>query len=137
MMKMLNNDFNYFDDYNVLNDEFIVKNGDLYSFINLSNTLYDKELKVENKYIRKYTYENHENDVVVYSSNDFIYNKRLMIIGDSFRRALIPKIAGLYKNLISIHSNKYNSTMIEEYKPDIIVITRPERYSNLVFNFSL
>ena len=137
LMKMLNNDFNYFDEYKILNDEFIIKGGDLYSYINLPNKLYDKELRVENKYIRKYSQENHKNDVVVYSSNDYLYNKRLMIIGDSFRKALVPKIAGLYKNLISIHSNKYDPTMIEQYKPDIIVIMRPERYSNLVFNFHL
>lgn len=134
IMKMIDDEFKYFDNYKITNDKFIDRPGDLYNFMNLSVKMYDKEIRVENKYLINYNISE-ENKIATYSGDKFVYNKKIMIIGDSFREALVPNLVGIYKKVISLHMHYYNDEVIDMYKPDIVIVMRPERYSEKVLNF--
>ena len=52
-----------------------------------------------------------------------------MFIGDSFRTNMKPTFSKLYKRVVYLHRDKYTYDLIEEIKPDIVVIEAVERSS--------
>ena len=60
-----------------------------------------------------------------------------MIVGDSFRKAMIPYFAKNYKKVIFLHRCDYGPYMLDAYAPDIIVCQFLERYVNTVQDFKL
>lgn len=63
------------------------------------------------------------------SSEDAIYNKTVLIVGDSFREATVPYLAKLYKNALFIHRDSYKEDLINKYDVDIVIYELVERYS--------
>ena len=64
---------------------------------------------------------------------DALYNKKILIIGDSFSEALAPLIGHFFSHTIWVRegNNRYKIfelvKFIEKYKPDIIVLEKVER----------
>ena len=59
-----------------------------------------------------------------------IYNKNILVIGDSFREKLIPYIGKIYQNSTFIHRSFYDKDYIKEKNIDTVVFITVERYSN-------
>ncbi len=105
--------------------------------MNLLNDLTHKEATVTNFYnniktnctINKYYAE--------CESSNPIYNKNILIVGDSFREKLIPYISKLYKNSTFIHRDFYKQEYIKEKNIDIVIFITVERYSECLKNIPL
>lgn len=68
------------------------------------------------------------------NSNDPIYDKTILFVGDSFRNATIQYLAKLYKNSIFVHRDYFDKKIINDYNIDIVVYEVVERYSDSLYN---
>lgn len=78
-----------------------------------------------------------ENEIAITECETAPVDKTLMIVGDSFRKAMIPYFAKNYKKVIFLHRCDYGPYMLDAYAPDIIVCQFLERYVNTVPEFKL
>ena len=78
-----------------------------------------------------------ENEIAITECESAPVDKTLMIVGDSFRKAMIPYFAKNYKKVIFLHRCDYGPYMLDAYAPDIIVCQFLERYVNTVPEFKL
>ena len=77
---------------------------------------------------------NENGKIQEYSSEKYIYDKTLFLIGDSFSSSMLPYLAKLYKNLIYIHRDNFEDNMIDLYNPNIVILQTTERaYSSLIY----
>lgn len=88
----------------------------------VNNYLDDIDSKCSNKYI------NYDDKYISCSSNNPIYNKNILIVGDSFRSYLVKYFSKVYKNTIIVERNTFNKDMIESNDIDIFVYESVERY---------
>ncbi len=57
-----------------------------------------------------------------------LYKSTLLFVGDSFREIPQKYISKLYSKTIFVHRNDYKESLLEDYKPDIVVFETAERY---------
>lgn len=136
----IDSSYNYlFDDVKIEVEDFYERIGDLTTLLNVDKINSYKEKKVNVKeYLKnkKYTVDKKEM-YTVYTNEEPIVEKKIMIIGDSFNSALLPYLAKIYSEVIFIHIDDYNNDFIDKIKPDIVVIERVERYTNSLINFEI
>ena len=71
-----------------------------------------------------------EAGAVSYFHNPDAENKaKLLLIGDSFRTALVPGLSYYFSDVYIVHVNNSNKKVIEEVKPDYLLLQYVERYS--------
>lgn len=78
-----------------------------------------------------------ENEIAITECESAPVDNTLMIVGDSFRKAMIPYFAKNYKKVIFLHRCDYGPYMLDAYAPDIIVCQFLERYVNTLSEFKL
>ncbi|MBE5857796.1 MAG: hypothetical protein E7296_09575 [Lachnospiraceae bacterium] len=67
---------------------------------------------------------------VSYFYNPDAENKaKLLLIGDSFRTALVPGLSYYFSDVYIVHVNNSNKKVIKEVKPDYLLLQYVERYS--------
>lgn len=111
-------------------------NEDLTKITGIKNVFKDENYNVkylEDKKFSKIVLNKEVQDsnyyTIITQNDNPIINKTIMIIGDSYRSAMIQYFAKTYKTCISIHRYKYKPQMVRKYKPDIIVLENIERYT--------
>lgn len=111
--------------------------GDLANMILLNNTLSSNEPSIKKFYVdNSYICEN-INNTKQCKTDDYIYDKTLFIIGDSFREGMTQYLSKIFKETIIMHRDFYNPKLIEEYNPDIFVYETVERYSSFLINYKI
>lgn len=106
-------------------------NNDLANFASLNEKLFENVRRVTNfKNEIEYTKleESEFEEYISNSKND----KTILIIGDSFRRNMVEYLSKLYRRVVIVHRDKYDKKLIEEIKPNIVVIEAVERYSESI-----
>ena len=78
-----------------------------------------------------------ENRIEITECENAPIDKTLMVVGDSFRVAMIPYFSKIYTKVIFLHRCDYGSYMLEAYQPDIIVCQFLERYVDTLDEFKL
>ena len=106
--------------------------GDL-TKMNLTPKMENKEPSV-NGFYDNIKYECEDSVYKICTSNNSIYDKTILFVGDSFRTATIQYLAKLYKKSIFIHRNSYEEDLIKKYNPDIVIYEAVERYSRTLKN---
>lgn len=61
-------------------------------------------------------------------NEDAVYDKSILIIGDSFRSAPLPAVSYLYKDTYVIHRSDWSPKMLEQIQPDGVALFCVERY---------
>ena len=111
--------------------------GDLANMILLSNYLINKEPNIINFY-DDVSYDCEDvNNLKYCKNNDYIYDKTLFIIGDSFREAMSQYLPKLFSETIIMHRDYYNPELLKEYTPDIFIYETVERYSSIIMNYKI
>lgn len=78
-----------------------------------------------------------ENQIAITECETAPVKKTIMVVGDSFRTAMIPYFAKNYSKVIFLHRCDYGAYMLDAYAPDIIVCQFLERYVNTIPEFKL
>ena len=111
----------------------IVSSGDL-AIMNLMSNVKNKEPKTS-KFYDEIEYKCDELETYkTCDSDNAIYDKTLLFVGDSFRIATAQYFSKIYKKSIIIHKNNYNEDFIKQYNPDIVVYEAVERLSDTLMN---
>lgn len=76
-----------------------------------------------------------DKNVSVVSKNEKI-NKKIMVIGDSYRTALKDYLEKTFSKVVMMHRSEYKKGMVEEIKPEILVYEFVERYAGAIKDFT-
>lgn len=152
MMKKLDQKFNKIDDYDIKSEGYTVSGtnvevskgytigtGDLKKLLNLKTGIADQKIIVnteleEDPIVKDIAEDETKGAIYETSIKKPVYNKTILLIGDSYRDAMVPWLGKLYKKAILMHKDAYNENTIKKYNPDIVIIETLERRSdNLKF----
>lgn len=75
----------------------------------------------------------HNEDVIECFESKAKYNKTLLLIGDSFRTAMVSHLSKSYKHVVIVYVPMFNYSYIEKYKPDTVVYEVVERNTYQLF----
>lgn len=64
-------------------------------------------------------------------------NKKIMLIGDSYRTALKEYLDKTFSEVVAMHRSEYRKGMIKQEKPDIVVYEFVERYSEMIKEYTV
>ena len=139
VMNFIEPDYNNFN-YEVEYSENKIQNRDLVNMLGINDYFRDVEPTVKYLDMNEYT----SNTILTKTNNIFIteckeapIDKTIMIVGDSYRNAMIQFFARTYKKCIFMHRDDYKATMIEEYTPNILISENVERYTTLLEHIRL
>lgn len=152
MAKKLDNNFNVFDNFEVKSEGYVVSGtsveiskdniiatGDLKRQLNLKSGIADQKIVVntvlkEDPVVKDAAVDKTKGAIFETAIERPVYNKTILLIGDSYRDAMIPWLGKLYKKAILMHKDAYDENVIKKYNPDIVIIETLERRSdNLKF----
>ena len=112
---------------------------DLTEMLGIKDILKDKEATVE--FMPDISYEQEvietTNKIITTTCENAPIDKTLLIVGDSYRVALIPYFSKIYKKVTYTHRCDYGTYMLDLYEPDIVICQFLERYLNSLFEFKL
>lgn len=74
--------------------------------------------------------EEQNNDTVSVYINDLpIINKKLLLVGDSYRTSMVPALAEVYEEVYVISRESFSYNIVDEIDPDYLILEYVERYS--------
>ncbi len=119
-------------DYTVEWEKNKVQNRDLINMLGKSNFFVDDEPTIN--YFNDITYKTstiktETNQIEITECQNSLVDNTIMIIGDSYRSAMIPYFARTYKKCIFLHKTDFSNELVEKYAPDSIIIENVERYT--------
>ncbi|MCI9016696.1 MAG: hypothetical protein HFJ53_06005 [Clostridia bacterium] len=131
LKKQIDPDFSY--DFNNIKIEKIDEKDsrDLANLASLNNNIAEAKLIVKNFFPEIKYVINEEERYEEYISNS-PERKTVLFIGDSFREDMKEYFSKLYNRVIYMHRDKCSKDILENIKPDIVVIEAVERYSALI-----
>ena len=111
---------------------------DLKLLLGLSLELEDVETKVTNfghdKNVKKSQELYGKYNIDIFSCEEPISRKKVLFIGDSFRRGTYHFLPKIFSKIVYVHSSDFEKSLIKDYNPDIIIYEVVERYSNRLLN---
>lgn len=76
-----------------------------------------------------------ENSEVSFFHNDTVTTRAtIRIIGDSFRTSMIPALREKFSDVYVVHRSYFSPDMIDDIKPDYMIVEYVERYSSEIKN---
>ena len=84
----------------------------------------------------EYVFGENDNKITVKKNKNAPIKKRIMVVGDSYRSAMMPYFGRIFSESISMHRVAYNPELLDKYKPDIVVAETVERYFSVMGTFS-
>ncbi len=107
---------------------------DLAQMIGLRDIVFKDELEYEiNNYPsidwKKFETEQEAGNVSYFHNPDAVYKSKFLLIGDSFRTALVPGACYYFSDVYVIHVNYCKKDIIDEISPDYLAFQYVERYS--------
>lgn len=89
--------------------------------VDLSHFLEDVQIDFKEKKYGKY-------NILEARSKNAYNKKKVMFIGDSFRKGTYEILPKMFTDVVYIHVEDYQNSLLKEYNPDIIVYEVVERY---------
>jgi len=72
----------------------------------------------------------------ILTNNNALYNKKLLIFGDSFFRSMLQHLSYFYKEIVFCRTPFIHEEVVDNYNPDILFTGNAERYLSNVKNDS-
>ncbi len=125
-------------DYGLEYSSLKVHDKDLARFLGIKNYFMDTDAIVkyrDDSVIEIETSGNGDKKISTSVNRSSIVDKTVLLIGDSYRTALLPYLQKVYSKVVSIHRNGYERTFIDKYSPDIVVMETVERNTAVAGGF--
>ena len=102
--------------------------GDLSLMVDLGDYIFDESTySIQSNQI---TSLNTKQTYSQYTNEKANCNKTLLLVGDSFRNAMIPAVTEQFSTVYVVHRNDYQPDLLEQFQPDYVIIEYVERYSS-------
>lgn len=72
-----------------------------------------------------------------YSNPHALENASILLVGDSFRTAMIPVLRETFADVYVVHRSLYTVDLLDEIKPEYMLLEYVERYSNEMKNMDI
>lgn len=96
------------------------ENDDIIKMLNLKGLIEPStEYSVD---LRNKTQSFVNNNETIYRNPIAIYDDSVLLIGDSYRIAIIPYLSYYFKEVICIRRNDYSAQILNNYKPDYVIM---------------
>ena len=73
--------------------------------------------------------EQNSNQISLFKNVNAANKKKLLLVGDSFRTAMIPSLVEEYSEVYVVHRSYFNKEMIEKINPEYFILEYVERFS--------
>lgn len=70
-----------------------------------------------------------EDGLTHFTNPDAMYNDTVFLIGDSFRKAMIPVLREQFADVFVVHRSSFQTKYLNEVSPDYVIVEYVERYS--------
>lgn len=84
-----------------------------------------------------YAAQQYKKEISHYLNENAAVSKKLFLIGDSFRTAMIPALSEVFQEIYVIHRSDYQVEMLEMVNPDYMLVEYVERYASQMKDFQL
>ncbi len=131
---------------NLETDKFDLKNfgyhtgamDDLAQMVGMRELSFNKDNEYIIKDFPEIDWENYERgselgEVVSFRNDKAERDAKLLLVGDSFRNAMIPSLLYYFSDVYVLHQGTFDIQDIEAIEPDYLIIEYVERYSERVF----
>ena len=85
----------------------------------------------------QYMINHYSHQISHYSNENAAVDKKVFLIGDSFRTAMVPAMCEVFQEVYVIHRSDYLPAMLDETQPDYVILEYVERYVNQMKDFRL
>lgn len=72
------------------------------------------------------------NDIAIFCNKSPVFNKRVLIFGDSFFKGMLSIISSLFRDVVYLRSQYFHKEVATLMSPDIILTGSAERYLSKV-----
>ena len=139
LMQKIEPDFKSYD-YTVEISEPQSSDEDLARYLSMSDFFLDNIMEI--KYLEdipiKYGLSiKEERQIDVFESEKPLIPKTVLVVGDSYRAALIPYLRKVFSKVISVNRESHVRSVIDDYDPDIVIMEAVERLTLVNGEFSL
>lgn len=102
----------------------------------MKDTIPTVEFLPEKQYMTQII-ETPTNSIVITTCDKAEIDETLLVIGDSFRVGMIPYFSKIYKKVIYTHRCDYGIYMLNDHKPDVVILEYVERYVKDIGDFAM
>lgn len=131
IMKEIEPNFNTAN-YKVIHNMPIINRNDLPNMLGIKKYFVDYEEEVnflDNSEYTDITEKYQDADLQILKNKNAPIKKRLFIVGDSYREALIPYFAKTYSEVFAIHVKDFDKKVYQSLNPDVVLLVSVERYA--------
>lgn len=68
-------------------------------------------------------------EYLCFENPDAVCEDKVLLVGDSFRRAMLPSLCEEFREVYVVHRKYYKTGMLDEIRPDYVIAEYVERYS--------
>jgi hypothetical protein len=114
---------------------------DLAKMVGMRSFLYndEKEYEVEGTGVmdwKEFEDEQNNNEVSYFYNADAQMKATLLLVGDSFRTAMIPSLRETFSDVYVVHRSYYTADLLDEIEPEYLIAEYVERYSSNIGKIS-
>lgn len=111
--------------------------GDLAKMLKVSDYFTDQIVTIKHKSGSSgYNYDDY-GDVSISHNSTAPINKKILIVGDSFRTNISEFFYRTFSDCMLLHRRAYKPEMLEEYDADVVILEFVERYAPAIIDFAL
>lgn len=78
-----------------------------------------------------------DNEIVHFHNENAMFDKTVFIVGDSFRKAMVPTLRTAFQDVYVVHRIAYSADALIAVHPDYVILEFVERYSSQIADFKL
>lgn len=105
---------------------------DLARLLNLRDSVFDDEIEYSIQESYNIDWSEISDDFLHIGNNEAPNNKKIFLLGDSFRVAMIPALCMYFSDVYVVHRDYYTYSMLVETKPDYLIVEYVERQSGML-----
>lgn len=101
--------------------------GDLVNMVGIGKYIdYEKEYVIEGMPVIDVRVDD---DLVHLTNDSAVNNGKVFVVGDSFRKGILPGLLSQYSDVYVVHRDNYVKGMLGEIEPDYVIAVYVERYA--------
>ncbi len=113
--------------------------GDLADLIGLREQVFNDEIEymVDGTGLmdcEEFSGQQNISEVLYYSNPDAQVQSSILLVGDSFRSAMVPSLREKFSDVYVVHRNYYTSGLLDKIDPEYLIAEYVERYSSGIKN---
>jgi hypothetical protein len=127
--------------YNLAGNYHYCGGDDLAKMVGMRDSVFNDEIEYEVEGTgvmnwKEFEDEQNNNEVSYFYNADAQMKATLLLVGDSFRTAMIPSLRETFSDVYVVHRSYYTADLLDEIEPEYLIAEYVERYSSNIGKIS-